>query len=483
VARRRWFPALAVGLVLVLTAAAAPGCGGGSGPTSAEPPATDTDGSAPPPPEPTCPVDALEPLTAPVAITAWASVIGDGRAALDLVVARYNAAQTRVRVTVAEAPADPVAQRGLYALAAASGELPALVALDTTITQYLIDTGTVIAASDCRKADGSPDNSLPVVRNATTTGDTHWAGSASPETDVLFYRRDAFAAAGLDPDSPPRSLAELEADARKLKDAGAPTPPIALAGDSSLVENWLTGVGVDIVDHANGHQKHATESTFDNPRTLELYTWVQRMTRAGLLAIEPATAGQEPAAAPVARLQHAAMTVATSTLIGSIAAATAAPMPDVDVGPFPGIDAAGRGKVEGLAWYPTTTGSATVRAAAWDFLIFLNTPPSQVTMNLTGSYLPDNIRATDDPALEAMWTGTRRGRWLDTAYTQLTNLDPAIPGPLIGPYDETRAAIRASLEAVAAGAPPADAIATANRAINEALADYRPDRPDRPDRP
>jgi ABC-type glycerol-3-phosphate transport system substrate-binding protein len=136
--------------------------------------------------------------------------------------------------------------------------------------------------------------------------------------------------------------------------------------------------------------------------------------------------------------------------------------------------------VRSPAWtgrYPTTTGSASVRAAAWDFLTFLNTPPSQVTMNMTGSYLPDNIRASDDPKLEAMWTGTRSGRWLDTAYTQLTNLDPAIPGALIGPYDESRTAIRASLEAVAAGTPPPEAIAAANRAINRALADYRPDRP------
>ena len=89
------------------------------------------------------------------------------------------------------------------------------------------------------------------------------SGSANPETDVLFYRRDAFAAAGLDPDSPPRTLDDLERDAQALKDAGASTPPIALAASSSLVENWLTGVGIDIVDHNNGHEKPASKA---NPR-------------------------------------------------------------------------------------------------------------------------------------------------------------------------------------------------------------------------
>jgi hypothetical protein len=76
--------------------------------------------------------------------------------------------------------------------------------------------------------------------------------------------------------------------------------------------------------------------------------------------------------------------------------------------------------------------------------------------------------------LAKVWTVTRRGPWLDTSYTQLTNLDPASPGPLIGPYDETRVAIRASLVAIVGGRLPKDAIAQADQAITAALAAYRP---------
>ena len=39
-------------------------------------------------------------------------------------------------------------------------------------------------------------------------------------TPVFFYNKDAFKKAGLDPNKPPKTWDEVEADALKLKDAG-----------------------------------------------------------------------------------------------------------------------------------------------------------------------------------------------------------------------------------------------------------------------
>ncbi|MEI7592292.1 MAG: extracellular solute-binding protein [Actinomycetes bacterium] len=465
--RRSWTTATAVGIAMML-AAVSTSCASNSS-SDVQPTESNTVESVPLPIDSKCPEHVLDDLATPVAITAWAALAGDARSALDLVVARYNASQTKVRVTITSAPVDPPTQRAIYAVAAESGQLPALIAVDTSLSQFLIGTSTVAAASDCHRSDGLAVVSLPVVRNATTVGDTHWAGSANPETDVLFYRRDAFSAAGLDPDSPPRTLAELQQAAEKLKAAGATTAPIVLAGTASLIENWLTGAGAQIVDQSNGHLKQATRSTFDNPQTLELYQWISHMVEAGLLAIEPTSTGDQPASSPETRLQSASMTVAPSTLIGPLSSSTTSAMADLDVSPFPGMQAAGKGAVGGLAWFPTTTGLAAVQAASWDFLNYLNLPESQVTINIISSYLPNNIRATDDRVLEAMWADTRRGRWLDTAYTQLTNLDPAIPGPMIGPDDQVRAAIRTSLQALIAGTAATDVIAAANLAIDQAV--------------
>jgi len=413
----------------------------------------------------------------PIAITVWAPFTGSARDALDQVVTRYNASHPMVHVSVATMPADPSAQRAAYRQARDSAALPAVVAVDSTVTQFMIDSGTVSSASACRRAAGSgTDTALPVVTNASAINTTDWASSTSPSTEVLVYRRDLFTRAGLDPDTPPRTLEEVEAQARKLKAAGATTPPVVLPVDAFLVENWLNGAGVALVDHSNGHEKHASKAMFDNPRTLMLYQWIQRMLADGLLSMSAPADGQ-PAETPEATLTHAAMTVAPSSSIAAVAAATAVTMPELDAAPMPGLDAAGRGQISGITWFPTNAGPDTTRAAAWDFLTFLNTVPNQVAMNVTGSYLPNNTHAPEDPALDKMWTTTRRGPWFDTAYTQLTNLDPSAPGPLIGPYDATRAAIHASLAAIVAGHPAPEAILNANTAIDAALATYQPDHP------
>ena len=87
-----------------------------------------------------------------------------------------------------------------------------------------------------------------------------------------------------------------------------------------------------------------------------------------------------------------------------------------------------------------------------------------VAAGLVATATPASASASPPAALSA----------LDTAYTQLTNLDPAGPGPLIGPYEATRAAIRASLVAIIGGRPPAEAIAAADQAITAALLAYHP---------
>jgi sn-glycerol 3-phosphate transport system substrate-binding protein len=472
--RRHWYPSAAVAIAIVLALGAA-ACGSTAHNAGPDNPPSGGDADARSTFDPACPVGALDRLTVPIAITVWAPFTGSARAALDIVVTRYNATHPMVKVSVTETPAEPTTQRLLYRQASAGAALPAVVAADSTLDQYLIDTGTVTSASACRKAGGvvGRGDALPAVTNASSINGVDWASSASPSTEVLFYRRDAFTQAGLNPDTPPRTLDELEQQARKLKDAGATTPPLVLPLDSFLVENWLTGAGATIVDHGNGHEKRAQKSLLDNPATLALYQWIQRMITEGLLSMAAPTAGQ-PGEAPDAALAHAAMTVAPSSAIGSIGAATTTTIPDLDAAPLPGLNGAGRGQVSGISWFPTSTGPDTTRAAAWDFLTFLNTIPNQVVMNVTGSYLPNNTKAAEDPVLAKVWTVTRRGPWLDTSYTQLTNLDPASPGPLIGPYDETRVAIRASLVAIVGGRLPKDAIAEADKAITAALAAYRP---------
>ena len=115
----------------------------------------------------------------------------------------------------------------------------------------------------------------------------------------------------------------------------------------------------------------------------------------------------------------------------------------------PGINEAGKLGGGGGAWYITNTTKPEVQAAAWDFMKFFNSLDSQVTWNTQASYLPYLNAAVQDPRVKTDWTTTLSGRWLAIAYGELTNgVDPEFPGPLMGPYEQFRAAIRDSIDAM-----------------------------------
>jgi len=122
----------------------------------------------------------------------------------------------------------------------------------------------------------------------------------------------------------------------------------------------------------------------------------------------------------------------------------------------------------------TDSGTPEQQAAAWDFMKFFNSLESQVTWNIDGGYLPYRTTATKDPRVVADWTDTLSGRWLAIAYDELLNgVDPNFPGPLMGPYDRFRAAIRGSIESmVFNGESPESVLTQAAEDTTKALQDY-----------
>ena len=79
----------------------------------------------------------------------------------------------------------------------------------------------------------------------------------------------------------------------------------------------------------------------------------------------------------------------------------------------------------------------------------------------------------EDPDVVFAWEENAAGQWLKVAVDQFNELDPDFPGPQIGPYTETRQALKEMLEAVIlTGAEPQAAIDAAEAEVNEALEAY-----------
>jgi sn-glycerol 3-phosphate transport system substrate-binding protein len=472
-------------MVALALLVAACGSSGDSGGESAA-----NDGELPP-----CPIDALAQTDGPVDVVLWHFLSGTTGDTLEKLASEYNASQSKVRVRVESQGTSNDELWSKYRAGISTGDLPAIAVADDTVTVDIVDSGTVLPAASCIEADAyDMGDFLPAAQQYYTIDGVLYPASVNLSGALLYYNKNHFRRANLDPETTPGTLDEVRRYAEQIKAAGVVDRPVILKVGPPLIEMWLTGVGQPVVNNDNGRgQGETTSAAFDTDTTVQLYTWFEQMEADGLLAIVPDTPGQIGQYLGLAQ-QAASMTIETSTatptieafLAGDTSVTDDAPEGvdtaaidltaiDADAGAVPGISAPGRIQMGGGAWYMTNTQPPEVQAAAWDFMKFFNSLPSQVTWNLEGGYLPYRTTAVETPAVQERWTQTRGGPWLAIAYDELLNgVDPDFPGPLIGPYDEFRRAIRSSVEAVVfASTSPADAVRTAADATTAALERYQ----------
>lgn len=436
-----------------------------------------------------CPVGALANASGPVELVMWETFTGQPLRTMQQLVEEYNASQNKVTVRMENQGVGYEEIQRKFNTAIASKNLGGLVVLEDTQTQFMADSGVIVPAQVCAEADNYDLSQFQqVVRNFYSVDNVLQPASSNLSTGVMYYNRDHLERAGLNPDAPPQTLAELKEAALAIQAAGVTQKPFVMVLQPWFIEHWLTGVGTSIVNNNNGREALATEATFDNPRTLELYTWLKEMNDLGLLNAVPGTEGQVDHYFAMA-LEQASITIETSTAISTINAvlegtldpaevgldADSLPAIDinVDVAPYPGLTGPGQVQAGGGAWYIPNTNSPEVIAAAWDFMKWLNSPAIQAKWMIGATYNAWNTQAANEPSLQQWEQTTRPGRWLTVAVDEIDNLDPNFPGPLIGPYTETREAIRKSLdELLLAGKSPAEVVASANSAINTALQRY-----------
>ena len=475
--RRRGFGAACVAGVLLLLAA----CGGGSSTST-----TATDTQALPP----CPLDALDQATQPVNVTVWHSLVAKQSETLNALADEYNASQSRVHVQMENVAATDEELMRKFTSAVPSRQLPALFVGNDTETQSLIDSHVVLPAQSCVNADHYDMSGFAkTVVDYYTVDGVLWPGSANPGSVLVYYNKNHFRRAGLDPEQPPRTLDELRADAEKIKAAGIVDKPFVHEVASFKTEFWLTGAHAPIVDNDNGRQGAATAAALEgNDTTKQLFDWFKGMNDDGLMQPLPVAEGQinqylamgnQTASIAVESSSSATSIQAflngqldTSNLGGGSATASSSDL-DFGAGALPGISAPGRTQMGGPAWYITSTSPPEVQAAAWDFLKFMNGEHAQTKLLVDGSYLPYRTAVAETPEAKAFFTGSLAGKWLSIANEQVQTIDPTFPGPLIGPYYETRVALVDALSnLLLKGASPDDAIAGAQRDIDKAIQQY-----------
>ncbi|MDX2175831.1 MAG: ABC transporter substrate-binding protein [Candidatus Sumerlaeia bacterium] len=190
--------------------------------------------------------------------------------AMGAVVDAYNASQDRVFVNYLST--GQIDQKLL--LATAGGNPPDVAGLWAWRLYTYAEMGALEPLDALMRRDGlSTDDYLPSIIEQCRYRDFTWALPTTPATLALHYNRDLFAEAGLDPDKPPRTIAELDAAAERLTKRG-PRGAIDQLGFSPTEPGWWNDrwgywFGGDLLT------PDARRVTIDSAENIAAYEWVR----------------------------------------------------------------------------------------------------------------------------------------------------------------------------------------------------------------
>ncbi|HEY1824045.1 MAG TPA: ABC transporter substrate-binding protein [Trebonia sp.] len=264
----------------------------------------------------------------------------------------------------------------------------------------------------------------PFAASAKTLGDVDGQTYGVPfvfSTPVLYYNATLFKAAGLNPNSPPTTWAQVQTDALAIK---------AKTGKAGAYVDCLTQVAGDwcyqaLVDSNGGSVLSSNDSqlTFGNAPAVQAVSMAQGLVNSG--AMPKLTQLQ---AYPDFAAGNMGMLLESSSLQGVFQKGAQSGKWQLADAAMPGFGSKPTEPTNsGAALYMFSKDPAKQRAA-WDLITFLTSSQAYTTISENIGYLPLRTGLVNDPSGLQSWT--KANPLLQANLSQLARLQPwvAFPG-------------------------------------------------------
>jgi len=295
---------------------------------------------------------------------------------------------------------------------------------------------------------------------------------------ILYYDKELFREAGIDPEQPPRTLEEVRQAAERIvqRDAQGKTTRYGIALHISpwIFEQMLAKQGAPYVNNSNGRDGRATEATFASEEGRKILRWYKEMIDDGL-ALNFGRDGIN-AMLSLATGQSAMAMESTAALSAAVALISVSGEDPKRLGtgplPAPASDAQGGIVLGGASFWLLRRLPGEEQRGAWEFMQFAASPERQAQWHFDTGYFPSRLSAYDlPPAVKRRQDFPQ----FETAVRQLRASPdtPATNGALLGPFRSARDRVTQAFEqALSGGADPDERLIAAQEQATEDIVEY-----------
>ncbi|HZR43074.1 MAG TPA: ABC transporter substrate-binding protein [Ktedonobacteraceae bacterium] len=331
----------------------------------------------------------------PIKITFWYGLSGANGNVVQSVINKYNQSQNKYHVTgVFQSSYDDTLSK--FNASIVGNNLPNVVQIYDIGTQRMIDTKKIVPVQNLINRDhlqSIVDDLEPAIRSYYTIGGTLYSMPFNSSTAVMYFDKNAFRQAGLNPDQKAWTYDELLAAAKKLTTRDA-SGKVARTGVALFDYAWLFEQEEAIQNALqatpdNGRTQRATKFVFNNQAGVNWLNFQKQLLDEGAATYSSSSASTDAATAFLSG-KAAIMFDSIASLRGYIATAQKnGGKVDVGTAYMPReTNAQGRNIIGGASLWITNQGTSEQQEGAWDFIKFAVQPELQAYWSSNTGYIP-----------------------------------------------------------------------------------------------
>ena len=279
-----------------------------------------------------------------------------------------------------------------------SGKAPATSVLLSTDMFTLIDEDAIAPIDDFAKTDADKawvKGFYPAFMANSQTGGKTWGVPFQRSTVVMYYNKEAFKEAGLDPNKAPQTWKELSEAAKKLtkKDASGNVTQYGIQIPSTGFAYWMLQTLTTPNDVLLANEA-GTKVTFDNPKVIEALDYWVNLAKEG---VHPKGV-VEWGTTPKDFMEKKAAIIVTTT--GNLTNLKANAKFDFGVGQIAGNVRKGGSPTGGGNFYIFKKAPKDQQQAAFEFAKWVTQPERAAQWSMDSGYVAVSPAAYDTPALK-----------------------------------------------------------------------------------